>query len=282
VVHSFENIVVPANYSCCPEDVNITLSLDCELLPGAPFTLSSDYSEPGAEFTWFLNPSGQYSAEEFPVFAMEEEGEFTVYLTIESPLCGELGPFTEVFEVFETDDVAADIDLTLDTQSEVNTFATWMNNNTHSIGSDVVFGPAGGSPATAITINDATFILGPDVDIIINENAVVHFIHCTFSSCQNWNGFDVRSNSANGIPPGELRFDHTGTQSSEIRNAVIAIETRDERPDVISTPFYQRRAGVLECKRTVFRDNKSAIRVTNSYQSPYQPSFFSLYFHRDG
>jgi hypothetical protein len=274
----FEIYIGTDSEVCCPAEglaSEINHSASCQMLPQSPIQFSNSTTTVNAEFLWNFG-DGQTSDEQNPIHIYTIAGSYTVTLTINTPGC----PSVSVSELIVINPFQYTSTINVTTQTLANTYASQWNNGTQSFGQDIVFGQFTGNsspPVINITISNATFNLGPNVNIVIHENASITFINCVFTSCSTWNGFDVKSNGndANIGVAGKLSFDPSGTTNSEIEYAEVAIETTDSRPDANYIPTGYLKAGYINCYRTIFRNNKTAIYFRNAKTQVYQaiPSF---------
>ncbi len=263
------------NGDCCPDVIDILFENDCGLYPGSPIQFTCDFVETDATFLWVVNGADiAPMSGENPTGVITDEGNFQTYLFIDSPSCGDLTATETLSLLF--DDHLLDVNLSNQTECNnfVNTLATFGNEM--SFGQDIIFG--NGTNVVSVTITNCNFTLGPNVDIIISENAEVIFNNCTFTSCGSWKGFNVKANSGTGAASGVLKFDPTANDNAPhctIEYAEQAIKTFDAQIVLPGAVYLPLAAGNIYCNKTKFLNNLNSVCFSRARKtvSPSSPTF---------
>lgn len=250
-------VEVPAFFEMMDD---ISTSSECLFIPHSPIQFSNPIAIEGALLEWNFG-DGTTATGQNVEHNYSTAGEFVVTLTITLPGCEpSVAEETVIIDNFDHPS-----NVTISNQSEAN--ALLLNNST--FGGDIIFL----ANTELYTLNDLTFYLSPSSDIIINEGASVRFNRCTLTSCSSWNGIDVRANGTLNPSQGSIVFDGpSGSSFSIIEHARIAIETFDARLNANTTPIGMLRAGYITCNRTLFRNNLSAVRLSNARMSVFTPT----------
>lgn len=250
-------VEVPAFFEMMDD---ISTSSECHFIPHSSIQFSNPIAIEGALLEWNFGDGATATGQNVE-HTYTTAGEFDLTLTITLPDCEP----TLVEETVSIDSFDHRSNVTISNQSEAN--ALLLNNST--FGSDIIFL----ANTTLYTLNDLTLYLSPSSDIIINEGASVRFNRCTLTSCSSWNGIDVRANSTLNPSQGSIIFDGaSGSSFSIIEHARIGIETFDARTNANTTPISMLRAGYITCNRTLFRNNLSAVRLSNARMSVFMPN----------
>lgn len=235
----------------------IILPNSCAYTVGEIIQFANDSNEPDLNYLWTFGDGGTSEIQN-PQHVFTQSGVYEVELLLTTSGCSEMAN-VEVTIV----DVVESFPVFIGTQVDADLYANLWNDQFVLITEDIEFGASDGSVPIEVQFENVVFVLADGVDIIVNESAELFFDHCQFTSCRNWNGFDLRSDGSTAELPAALVLNNC-----LIEYALVGIYTSD-----ISHESEVREAGIYHIEDCDFINNLVSIRVESANAPNYELSY---------